>query len=251
MDIAHPQFVPDATLDRSEMEKLQREIAATAVFEDNFDFSSEAACREVSNAPRIAGVDQAFVDDSAVSAVVVTQGDDVIEEASAVVSTDLPYIPGLLSFREGQPILAALAETETDPDLLLVDGNGRLHYRQAGLATHIGVTMDLPTIGVAKGLLCGRPADPLDSEMSVGERVPIVADDDMDIPNGTRIGTVLQTRQFERGNRHVNPVYVSPGHRVGNESATDIVAACCRGYKLPEPIRAADAHADAVKTDID
>jgi deoxyribonuclease V len=156
-----------------------------------------------------------------------------------------------LSFREGGAILSAFAALERDPDLAFVDGSGRIHYREAGLATHVGVTLDLPTVGVAKNLLCGTPDGSLDGKLPVGTRIPIEADEEVETAApGTVVGHALQSRQFESGSRHVNPLFVSPGHRVSAATATDLVERCCAGYKLPEPTRVADSYADVVKREV-
>jgi deoxyribonuclease V len=93
---------------------------------------------------------------------------------------------------------------------------------------------------VAKSLLCGEPRESLAEPLAAGERVAIEADGDVSAPEGTVIGYAVQTRQYDSPNRHVNPVYVSPGHRVSAETAADLVLACTAGYKLPEPTRLAD-----------
>jgi len=246
MEPARPEFIPDPSLSRADMERLQREIATVARFVD--DPPIDPASPGI-----VAGVDQAFLDDRAVSAIVAVRGGEVIERASAVSPLSIPYVPGLLSFREGGPILDAARELDCDPDLLLFDGSGRIHYRQAGLATHMGVVLDTPSVGVAKGLLCGTPRRSVEG-LPEGARVAIDADGEVeairgevDAPAAGPIGYAVQTRQFDSPDRHVNPVYVSPGHRVGAESAADHAEAACAGYKLPEPIRLADSHADAVK----
>ncbi|WP_331236298.1 endonuclease V [Natronorarus salvus] len=240
MRVRERRFVPDPSLSREEMEALQREIGKSAIFEDAPHLDPLASDLLV------AGVDQAFDGDRAVSAVVLTRGGEVIERVHASRETEIPYIPGLLSFREGGSILAAFEELEREPDVVLVDGSGRIHYREAGLATHVGVTLDLPTVGVAKGLLCGWLSNPPESPFPAGTRVPVLADEEVSAPSGRVIGYALQTKQYD-GNRHVNPVYVSPGHRVCAETATDLVEALCSGYKLPEPIRLADRYADEAK----
>ncbi|WP_336330056.1 endonuclease V [Haloarcula sp. CGMCC 1.2071] len=264
MDPVRPEFVPDPSLSQAEMESLQRDIAEVARFEDDLDFSPETIGRagdvpdgdqttlgagdDTTDAPLVAGVDQAFVDDKAVSAIVVLRNDEVIERVSAVERTEIPYIPGLLSFREGGAILAAFAELEADPDVVLVDGSGRIHFREAGLAAHIGITLDVPAVGVAKSLLCGAPARSLDGTFSEGTRIPIAADDSVETcPDGTVIGHALQTRQYDSPNRHINPLIVSPGHRVSASTAANIVEATADGYKLPEPTRLADSYADEAK----
>lgn len=248
MEIHRPSFVPDPALSRDEMESLQHDIASAAVFEDVLEFDPGAVAPDgrddAGDSPLIAGVDQAFRGDEAVSAVVVMQDGEVVERAHAVEPTEIPYVPGLLSFREGNAVLSALQTLDTEPALLLVDGSGRIHYREAGLATHIGVTVDVPTVGVAKRLLCGRPRQSLDEKLAVGARVGIEADDEVTAPDGTLLGYAVQTRQFDSPDRHINPLYVSPGHRVGAETAATLVERTCDTFKHPEPTRLADSLAD-------
>lgn len=226
--VVRPKFRPDPEMDRKAMEQLQREIAATASFTGSIDSPTT-----------VVGIDQAFVDDKAVSVATAMANGEVIEQVHAVESLELPYIPGLLAFREGPPIIAALEKLTVDPDCLLLDGSGRIHYREAGIATHIGVVFDLPAIGVAKRLLCGEPVDST-TKLSTGARVPIVADTEVTAPDDTTIGYAVQTRQFDSPDRHINPIYVSPGHRIDAETAATIARQTCAGYKLPEPIRTAD-----------
>lgn len=265
MDVSRPAFRPDPSLDRQAMEELQREIARTATFEDRFGFAPAAVGRQPNqrklgtdgstsagtpgSGPLVAGIDQAFLDGRAVSAVVVSHGGEVVERAHAVTDLEIPYIPGLLAFREGGPVLDALAALDHEPDLLVVDGSGRIHFRQAGLATHIGVTVDTPSIGVAKSLLCGRPREPVDGR-PVGWKTAIEADDSVepvgDSTRGTVLGYAYQSRQYEQRPR-INPLYISPGHRVNASTAVDLVADLCDGYKLPEPTRLADAHASELR----
>jgi deoxyribonuclease V len=243
-------FVPDPSLSRAEMEALQREIGRTARFEDDLPFDPGRVGTR--NGPLVAGVDQAFLTDEeperAVSAVVVLRGEAVVERVHAVTPLSIPYVPGLLAFREGGPILAALAELETDPDCLLFDGSGRIHFREAGLATHVGVVVDRPAVGVAKSLLCGEPREPVDG-LPQGARVPVEADARMEVEPGTVVGYAYQSRQYP-DSRRINPLYVSPGHRVSAGTAVDLVARCGGEYKLPEPTRLADAYADEVKREL-
>jgi deoxyribonuclease V len=241
--LVRPEFVPDPAMDRAEMERLQRQVAAAATFEDDFDFDAAAVGSD--RGPLVAGVDQAFLDDRAVSAVVVLRGDTVVERTHAVTDLAVPYVPGLLSFREGGPILDAVATLEVDPDLFVFDGSGRVHFRQAGLATHLGVVLDAPAVGVAKNLLCGTLDEDPDGRPQ-GWRTPIRADAGVDAPAGTVIGYAFQSRQYD-SRPVVNPLYVSPGHRVCAETTVDVVDRLGGGYKLPEPTRLADAHADEVK----
>ncbi|MFB6090749.1 MAG: endonuclease V [Halobellus sp.] len=259
MEPVRPEFVPDPAASREAMADLQRDVADAAVWADDFDFDpvavaargdrtlDAAAATDVPDRPPlVAGVDQAFLDERAVSVVVVRRGDEVVERVHAVTDLAIPYIPGLLSFREGGPILAAFAELDREPDLVVFDGSGRIHYRQAGLATHLGATLDVPSVGVAKGLLCGTPDEDLD-ERPEGWRTPIRADDSVENAEpGTEIGHALQSRQYDT-RPVVNPIFVSPGHRVAVGTATDLVERLCAGYKLPEPTRLADSYADEVK----
>ncbi len=296
MTPTRPEFFPDASLSREEMEAMQRAIARDAQFRDRLGFDPEqidlrrspsnsttqssdrtpprstqqqlpgtpsdgdkAPATDVvddcgaslvagddSQPPLVAGVDQAFLDDTAISAVVVMQGGAVIERTHAVTPVSTPYIPGLLSFREGQPIVAALKALDCEPDLICFDGSGRIHYRQAGLATHMGVVFDVPAIGIAKRLLCGEPREPVENRPE-GWQTPIEATSRVDCPPETVIGYAYQSRQYDSPNRHINPLYVSPGHRLRAETAADIVARLCGEYKLPEPTRLADSYADECK----
>lgn len=268
------RFRPDPTWSREEMEDIQREIAETATFADEFDFDpvplgnlvdtetadkSGATVDETTDdtpdpgdplgtdpGPVVVGVDQAFLDELAVSAAVAIRDGAVIERVHATAPLEIPYIPGLLAFREGEAVLRAVERLSVSPDLVVVDGSGRIHYREAGLATHVGVTLDVPAVGVAKSLLCGQPTASLD-DLPAGVRVPIEADGAIEVQDGTVVGYAYQTRQFDSPDRHVNPVYVSPGHRVGVETAVDLVEGLCAGYKLPEPTRLADQYADEAK----
>jgi len=242
MELARPEFRPDPALSREGMERQQRDIAAAATFADDLAWPPGAFGEQ----PLVAGVDQGFDGDTATSAVVVLRGEQVVERAHASRETEIPYIPGLLSFREGDAVLDALTSLESDPDVVLVDGSGRIHFREAGLATHVGVALDAPTVGVAKSLLCGHPRESLADPLPEGARVAIEADDTVTAPDGTVIGYAVQTRQYDSGNRHINPLYVSPGHRVSATTAADIVERYATGYKLPEPTRLADSYAAEV-----
>ncbi|ELY95817.1 endonuclease V [Natrialba taiwanensis] len=256
-----PDLAPDPELDRAAMESLQREIADVAVFTDEFTFDSESLTNPLAasaaadgDPPTVVGIDQSFLtneagdQDRALSAVIAVRGGEVIERVAAVTELETPYIPGLLSFREGGAILAALAELSVEPDLFLFDGSGRIHFRQAGIATHIGVVRDVPSVGVAKSLLCGTPCEET-ADLQTGTRVGIEANAKVDAPEGTLLGYAVQTRQYDSPNRYINPLYVSPGHRVGPETAADIALALASSYKLPEPVRLADSYATEAKRD--
>ena len=252
MTPARPEFVPDPSASRAEMEALQREVRRSALFSD--ELRIDPTDPDAVRGALVAGVDQAFLDDErAISAIVCLRDGEVVERVHAVTPLEIPYVPGLLAFREGGPILAAFAELDVEPDVALFDGSGRIHFRQAGIATHVGVTLDLPSVGVAKSLLCGRPAEDVDGRPE-GWRTPIHADDRVETgfpgegadSEPPAIGYAYQSRQYD-SRPIVNPLYVSAGHRITGESAVDVVAALGAGYKLPEPTRLADAYADELK----
>ena len=245
-------------VERGVGEALQRDIADAARFRDDLPFDpadvgldtpgTGVDADPTSATPLVAGVDQAFLDDRAVSAVVVTRGDEVIERTYAVTDLSIPYVPGLLAFREGGPIVDALATLESEPDLYVLDGSGRIHFRQAGIATHVGVLLDAPAVGVAKSLLCGASDADVDGRPA-GWRTPVRADDRVDAPPGTVIGHAYQSRQYDAA-PIINPLYVSPGHRVSAGTTVELVASLCGGYKLPEPTRLADDHAEEAKAEV-
>lgn len=244
MELTTTKFLPNASESREALESLQLEIAATADFTD----SADSLVRRIDAGDAvIAGIDQAFLDGGsrAISAIVVLSNGEIQERVHAVSTVDMAYIPGLLAFREGPPIIKALQALETVPDVLIFDGSGRIHFREAGIATHIGVLFDVPAIGVTKNLLCGTPEESLDG-LSEESRVSVTADNTMTTPSGTIVGYAYQSRQFPDSKR-INPIYVSPGHRVAASTAVDIVAAVGGSYKLPKPIRLADSYAAQIK----
>ncbi|MEF8806479.1 endonuclease V [Natronomonas sp.] len=245
MKVERERFLPDPALSREEMEAMQRDIAETAVFTDDVDFDpDDIPAGDV----LVAGVDQAFLDDRALSAVVVLRGEEIVAQSHAVTPLEIPYIPGLLAFREGEPIVAALENLDVDPDLLVLDGSGRIHFREAGIATHIGVIFETPAVGVAKNLLCGEPRRSVDS-LPAGARVAIEADDSMTAPDGETVGYAYQSRQYPDSTK-INPLYVSAGHRLSADTAVDCVEASGGQYKLPRPTRLADQYADDLKDDL-
>ena len=242
MNIVHPDLVPAPDLDRQAMLDIQAQVRDIACLRD------DRVAADLEADTIVGGVDQAFRSDEVVSAVVCLQGGTVVDDAVATVPIDLPYLPGLLAFREAGGILAAVTSLSTGIDVLLCDGNGRLHPRGAGLATHVGVVLDIPTVGIAKSLLCGTFDGP-EPPYPPGTSVPIRADDGVELPFGSLLGYAIQTKQWDSPDRHINPLYVSPGHRVSPETAVSIVQATVDGYKLPEPIRLADRLAEVAATD--
>jgi deoxyribonuclease V len=173
-------------------------------------------------------VDTAFPDNgrTARAAAVLMRYPDLepIEEAVHELPTELPYIPGLLSFRELPAVLGALERLSIPPEVVLCDGQGRAHPRRFGIACHLGVTTGLATIGVGKSRLCGHHEEPGPEK---GSAVDLVDGEEV-------IGRVLRSRN------RVRPLYVSVGHRVSLATATDLVLACTPRHRLPEPIRRAD-----------
>ncbi len=175
----------------------------------------------------VAGVDVAVgrAQGMAKAAVVVLSFPDLrlVEMEVAQGELNFPYIPGLLSFRESPLILAACQRLSVSPDLIMVDGQGIAHPRRLGLASHLGLFLDIPTIGCAKSRLCG-------SYKLLAERPGSYAEL---VDRGETIGVALRTRAG------VRPLYVSIGHSISLESAIYWVLECCRGYRLPEPTRLA------------
>lgn len=156
-----------------------------------------------------------------------------IERAYAVVPLEFPYIPGLLSFREIPALLAALGKLQRMPDLMFCDGQGYAHPRRLGLAAHLGVRLDAPTIGCAKSILIGEHGE---LGKKAGSWTGL-----MDPKNGERIGAAVRTRDG------VRPVYVSQGNRVSLETAVRLTLAVSDGFRIPGPTREADRFASEVK----
>jgi len=149
----------------------------------------------------------------------------VIEERHAERPLRFPYVPGLLSFREAPALIAALRKLRSEPDALMLDGQGIAHPRRFGIACHMGILCELPSVGVAKSLLVGEHREPAPSR---GSRCALMH-------RGERVGTVLRTRDG------VKPVFVSVGHGIDLRAAERLVLRTCAGYRLPEPTRLADA----------
>lgn len=176
----------------------------------------------------VAGVDVGFEQDYAISraAVAVLSFPDLqlVEQAIARRPTTFPYIPGFLSFREVPVVIDALEQVSTIPDLILCDGQGIAHPRRFGLACHLGVLTNMPTIGVAKSLLIGKHDElPLEK----GSWQPLRY-------KGKIVGAVVRSRTG------VRPLYVSPGHRISLDTAIDYTLRCITKYRLPETTGWAD-----------
>lgn len=195
-----------------EARQLQNELRSQVIQTDRFGTINT-----------VAGVDIGFKKDIALASVVVLRFPELQVVDSVVTESPVrfPYIPGLLSFREIPPLLTAFTALQTEPDLVIVDGQGIAHPRRFGLASHLGLILDKPTIGCAKSRLWGRYEEP-DSEQGAYTYL---------IDKGEVIGAAVRTRA------NVRAVYVSIGHQISLDSARVWVLACCRGYRLPETTR--------------
>ena len=174
----------------------------------------------------VAGVDAAYRSGRTVAAAVLFDCVSLtpVEEAHASIATKFPYVPGYLSFREGEAILTAISRLSRPPDIVLVDGQGIAHPARFGIASFLGVLLDRPTIGCAKSRLVGEYREPGEER---GSWTPL-------IHRGDTVGAVVRTRGG------VRPVFVSPGHLITIDEARDLVTRWAARYRLPEPQRAAD-----------
>jgi deoxyribonuclease V len=172
----------------------------------------------------VAGIDASYRDGGR-AAIVVLSFPDLrrLDSAVAFRPSVFPYVPGLLSFREGPVVVDAMEKLSVRPDLLMFDGQGYAHPRRLGLASHMGVYLNLPSIGCAKSRLIGRFDEP---GPNIGDRSPLT-------DHGEVVGTVLRTKP------RTNPLFISIGYRVDLDLAVEVVLQCLRGYRLPEPTRAA------------
>ena len=206
---------------------LQKALAGAVLRADRFGPGGRRAIR------RVAGVDAAFADGGRVirAAAVVLDFPGLVLTEQVVVErpTTFPYVPGLLSFREVPALLEALGRLPAAPDLILCDGHGYAHPRRFGLACHLGLWLDTPTIGVAKSRLTGSHDEPGPAKGDVAWLLAGKGDRPRE-----RLGAVLRTRE------RVKPVFVSAGHRISLRTALALTLACATRYRLPEPTRLAD-----------
>lgn len=200
-------------------EALQRELAARIV-----------EGPPLGDVHLVAGMDVGLRDDLARAAVVVLTYPDLrpIEQATYEGPVTFPYIPGLLAFREAPAVLAAIDRLKHQPDVFIIDGQGRAHPRHFGIACHVGLWLERPTIGCAKSRLYPYypPGQEPEPGPNSGDRVPL-------LDRGEVIGMVVRTRAGTK------PLYISVGHRIDLDSAVRFVLNCVRGYRLPEPTRLA------------
>lgn len=204
---------------------LQKTLANRVVTQTDFD---------VKTVQTVAGIDVSLQGEGQAAIAVVRLSDlTVIEEVTAGAKITFPYVPGLLSFRESPLVLAALNKLQTRPDVLMVDGQGRAHPRRFGIACHLGLWTGIPSLGVAKSVLCGR-FENLGEEP--GSQAPLVH-------RGETIGMALRSKV------RTNPLIISVGHRMDLETAVGLVQRCLRKYRLPEPTRAAHNAAGRAPSD--
>lgn len=207
-------------MDLADLREQQKALASSVIREDRF---------LVDQPTLIGGADVGFEEDGEVTraAMVLLSWPELelVEYQIARIPTTMPYIPGFLSFREYPALLAAWEQLSRKPDLLFVDGHGISHPRRLGVASHFGLLVDVPTIGVAKKRLCGK-FEPLSPEP--GALAPL-------IDKQEQLGWVWRSKA------RCNPLFIATGHRVSQDSALAWVQRCTRGYRLPEPTRWADA----------
>lgn len=199
----------------SEAVRIQKNLAARVRLQDDFG-----------KIQVIAGADVAFDESGGIAGVIVYRYPELteVERVSARGRLRFPYVPGLLTFREGPILLKAFGKLKTKPDLILFDGQGIAHPRGFGLASHMGLLLDTPTIGCAKSLLCGDYREPGPNR---GDRSPLVY-------RGRQVGVILRTRD------RVKPIFVSPGHKVSLRTAVKIALHCVEKFRVPKPTREAD-----------
>jgi deoxyribonuclease V len=211
-------------LSPSEARRLQEELAPRVVTGPSLDFSGVR---------HVAGADVSTQGDMAYATVVVLEfpGLSPVEVQGFETPLRFPYVPGLLSFREVPSLAGALREVETGVDALILDAQGLAHPRRIGLASHLGILLDVPTVGCAKSRLVGSYEEPGREKGSAEDLVH----------RGETVGRVVRTREG------VSPVYVSVGNAIDLGSAVDLVLACCTKYRLPESTRQAHNAANRLR----
>jgi len=200
--------------DLNKLKEEQFKLAKKIVLKDSFE-----------NLELVAGVDCAYAKDDVVAAIVACDHKTMEQKdkAFSVMKIKVPYLAGFLAYREGPAISEAFVKFATKPDIMIFDGHGTLHPRRCGLASHMGVILDIPSIGVAKQLLVGE-----------------IKDNKVYIDNELR-GEVVVTRE------HAKPIYISPGHKISLKTSIEIVKNCMRfPHKLPEPLHLAHRYANEI-----
>lgn len=185
---------------------------------------------------KIAGVDVSYYQNKMIAGVIIFKFPNlkIIERQSFVASINFPYIPGLLTFRERPSILAAFKKIKNEPDIILFDGQGIAHPRRMGIATHLGLFLNRPTIGCAKSRLSGKYT-------SVGEEKGdyTLLKEDEEV-----LGAVLRTR------KRVKPIFVSPGHKIDLSNSIEIILKCIVKYRLPLPVREAHIFVNQIRNNL-
>jgi len=192
--------------------------------------------KSFSKIDKVAGADVSYYKNKMIAGVIVFEFPNLkaIEKQSFISPINSPYIPGLLTFREGPSILAAFKKIKSEPDIILFDGQGIAHPRRMGIATHLGLFLDKPTIGCAKSRLSGKYT-------SVGEEKGNYTL----LKEGEEIlGAVLRTR------RRVKPVFISPGHKIDLPNSIEIVLKCIVKYRLPLPVREAHIFVNQIRNNL-
>jgi len=185
---------------------------------------------------KIAGADVSYYQNKMIAGVVIFEFTNlkIIERQSFISTVTFPYIPGLLTFREGPSLLAAFKKIKNDPDIILFDGQGIAHPRRMGIATHLGLFLDKPTIGCAKSKLSGKYT-------SVGEE----KGDYTLLKEGKEVlGAVLRTR------RKVKPIFISPGYKIDLSNSIEITLKCIVKYRLPVPVREAHIFVNQIRNNL-
>lgn len=185
---------------------------------------------------KIAGADVSYYQNKMIAGVVIFEFPNLktIERQSFISTVNFPYIPGLLTFREGPSLLAAFKKIKNDPDIILFDGQGIAHPRRMGIATHLGLFLDKPTIGCAKSKLSGKYT-------SVGEG----KGDYTLLKEGKEVlGAVLRTR------RKVKPIFISPGYKIDLSNSIEITLKCIVKYRLPVPVREAHIFVNQIRNNL-
>lgn len=212
-----PRYEHSWEVSEAEARQIQTDLAGKVQKTNGFDPATVKT---------IAGIDCSLKDEGQAAVVVLSFPElEVVEKVIAVKKLTFPYIPGLLSFREVPVVLAALEKLKTRPDLLIVDGQGYAHPRRFGIACHLGVFTDTPSIGCAKSKLWGTHGE-VGAEPGAKRHL-------RDYKTREIIGMAVRTKVRS------NPLIISLGHLIDLPTSVDFVEKCLRGYRLPEPTRAA------------
>jgi deoxyribonuclease V len=211
-------------LSPAEARRLQGELASRVVAGPPLDLGGVR---------HVAGADVSTEGDRAYATVAVLDfpGLSVVEVKGFEAALEFPYVPGLLAFREIPSVVGTLEKVETAVDVVILDAQGLAHPRRMGLASHIGLFLDVPTVGCAKSVLVGRFEEPKVEKGSVTDLVH----------RGEVVGRAVRTRE------RVSPVYVSVGSGIDLDSAVELVLSCCTKYRLPEPTRQAHNAANRLR----